>query len=70
LIDASGRRLELLLTARTAGEGILHAGYQPENPAAAEMCQTLVDKLLRSFELIRRPLNEEELTKLSKESRK
>ncbi len=69
-LDASGRRLEIRITARTAGEGILHAGYQPENPDTISKARNMVDALLRSFELVRRPLNSEELAKRSKESKK
>ena len=69
-LDASGRRLEIRITARVAGEGILHAGYQPENPDTISKAQMMVDALLRSFELVRRPLNSDELAKRSKESNK
>ena len=69
-LDASGRRVEIRITARTAGGGILHAGYQPENPDSISKTRNMVDALLRSFELVRRPLNSEELAKRSKESKK
>jgi len=70
LLDASGKKLDIRITARAAGEGILHASYQPENPETAAMCQLMVDKLLRSFDLVQRPLTPAEMTNLSKESRK
>ena len=65
-LDASGRRLKIRIKARVAGLGILHASYQPENPDAVPKAQAMVDELLRSFELVRKPLTPEELTKHSK----
>jgi hypothetical protein len=66
-VDASGTRREIRLTARAAGVGILHAGYQPENPATIDKAKEMVDALLQSFDLVSRPLNSEELTRRSKE---
>jgi hypothetical protein len=65
-LDASGRRLKIRIKARVAGRGILHASYQPENPDAVPKAQAMVDELLRSFELVRKPLTPEELSKHSK----
>jgi len=66
-LDESGTRREIRLTARAAGVGILHAGYQPENPEAIDKAKETVDAMLRSFDLVARPLNPDELTKRSKE---
>ncbi len=65
-----GTSRELRLTARTAGLGILHAAYQPENRTTASKARAMVERLLRSFELVPRPLSPDEFTKLSKESQK
>lgn len=66
-LDASGTRREIRITARPAGVGILHAGYQPENPETVPQARKMVDGLLASLELVRRPLNTDELAKRSKE---
>lgn len=67
-LDASGQQREIRITARTAGVGILHAGYQPENPATVSKARGIVDRLLRSFELVPRPLDADELTMRSKKA--
>jgi hypothetical protein len=64
-LDASGTRREIRITARPAGVGILHAGYQPENPETVPKARKMVDELLGSYELVRRPLNSDELAKRS-----
>ncbi len=61
----SGKTMPLRLTARTAGNGILHAGYQLANPATRRQAQTMVDRLLRSFRLVDRPLTTDELAAIA-----
>ena len=65
-----GKELPLRLTARTAGSGILHAGYQTMNPATTDRAQTMVERLLRSFELVNRALTPDELTSISRQAQR
>lgn len=60
-----GGDMTLRLTARTAGNGILHSGYQLSNPSTRRQAQSMVDRLLRSFRLVDRPLNTDELAALA-----
>ena len=61
-----GSRLDLRLKARTAGRGILHAGYFVVNTRNLSKAQLMTDKLLRSFRLVKRPLTQQELAAISK----
>jgi len=69
LTGPDGQKMPLRLTARTAGNGILHAGYQLGNPATQRQAQTMVDRLLRSFRLVNRPLTPDELAAISAKAR-
>ena len=64
-----GSRLKMRITARAAGAGILHAAYQESNRATIGRAQSLVDRLLRSFKLVNRPLTPDELTAISQRAR-
>jgi hypothetical protein len=64
-----GSKLKMRITARTAGAGILHAAYQESNRATLGRAQSLVDRLLRSFKLVNRPLTPDELTAISQKAR-
>lgn len=66
LFAPDGSRLDLRLKARTAGRGILHAGYFVVNSRNISKAQLMTDKLLRSFRLVKRPLTQQELAALSK----
>ncbi|MFM8363588.1 MAG: hypothetical protein ACKOAS_00365 [Verrucomicrobiota bacterium] len=68
-VNSDGRNLEIRITARTAGEGILHAAFQPENTDSIAKTRAMVNRLLSSFELVRRPLTPDELEKRSKEAK-
>jgi hypothetical protein len=67
-VNADGQTIEIRITARTAGEGILHAAYQPENPDSVTKTRAMVNRLLSSFELVRRPLTPDEAAKRAKEA--
>ena len=69
LTAPDGKKMPLRLTARTAGGGILHAGYQVSNPATVGKAQSMVDRLLRSFRLVNRPLTPDELAAISQKAR-
>jgi len=62
-----GKKLPLRLTARTAGDGILHAAYQEMNRATLGEAESMVDRLLRSFRLVNRSLTQDELADISRE---
>jgi hypothetical protein len=64
-----GKKLKMRVTARTAGSGILHAAYQESNRATLGKAQSMVDRLLRSFKLVNRPLTPDELTAISQKAR-
>ena len=69
LTAPDGKLMTLRLTARTAGGGILHAGYQVANPATLGQAQAMVDRLLQSFRLVRRPLTPNELAAISRKAK-
>jgi hypothetical protein len=66
LFAPDGSRLDLRLKARTAGRGILHAGYFVVNSRNTSKAQLMTDNLLRSFRLVKRPLTQQELEAISK----
>jgi len=62
-------RVESSEIGHSAGHGILHAGYQLGNPATQRQAQRMVDRFLRSFRLVNRPLTPDELAALSQHAR-
>lgn len=66
LFAPDGSRLDLRLKARTAGRGILHAGYFVVSSRNMSKAQLMTDKLLRSFRLVKRALTPKELAAISK----
>lgn len=69
ITSPDGKKLPLRLRARTAGTGILHAGYQMMNRATLSQAQSMADRLLRSFRLVNRSLTPDELTAIAKQVR-
>ncbi|MBU6182484.1 MAG: hypothetical protein KGR46_06715 [Verrucomicrobia bacterium] len=69
LDDSGPEKMELRLTARVAGEGILHAAYQNLNPETTAETQSMAEKLLSSFKFVPRPLTPDELAAISQKAR-
>ena len=69
LDDTGPEKMELRITARVAGEGILHAAYQNLNPATAAQTQSMAEQLLGSFKFVPRPLTPDEIAEISKKAR-
>jgi len=69
LDDAGPEEMELRITARVAGEGILHAAYQNLNPATAAQTQSMAEQLLGSFKFVPRPLTPDEIAEISKKAK-
>jgi hypothetical protein len=65
LPGSNGSRLDLRLKARTAGDGILHAGYFAVRSSTIGKARLMTDRMLRSFRLVRRPLTQAELQAIS-----
>jgi hypothetical protein len=63
-----GAVIQAHIVARTAGNGILHGGWQSMEPESLTEAESLVRKMLDSFQLVPRALNTAELTRLSQEA--
>lgn len=69
LDEAEPEKMELRITARVAGEGILHAAYQNLNPATTSQTQSMAEQLLGSFKFVPRQLTPKELEEISIKTR-
>lgn len=57
--------MDYIITARVAGQGIMHGTLNVTNPAAAPQSQALLMRMLNSFRLVNRPLTQAELIRLT-----